>query len=132
MIRFTRLVEEVANATEPYRDKMYGFEPDEWLANGFNLALTDGGGNIALFELSADGIYTGHYFFVVRGKAAKKLAIEMLTYFFDTTDAKVLRGLTPLTNLGARWMSRQIGFKGLGIIQTDNGPCELFILMKEV
>lgn len=111
---------------------MLGFEPEEWLSHPLNLALSDGDGNVSLFELGSDGIYTGHYFFIVRGKAAKRVATEMLAFFFDNTDAKAIRGLTPLTNLGARWMSRQIGFKGHGVVQTDNGPCELFIITKEL
>lgn len=108
-----------------------GFHPVEWLSRPENIAITDGCGNWSLFELSSDGIYTGHYFFVVRGKVAKKLALEMLDFFFDNTGVKVLRGLTPLQKLGARWMSRQLGFKGYGVVQTANGPCELFILTKE-
>lgn len=84
-----------------------------------------------MFEKSSDGIYTGHYFFVVRGKAALKLAKGMLNFFFENTNEKVLRGLTPLTNLAARWMSRQLGFKGHGVVHTASGPCELFIITKE-
>ena len=122
----------MTEATEPYLDTLLGFDPVTWLCQEGNLALTDGDGNWALFEKSEDGIYTGHYFFVVRGRAAKKLALQMLAFFFEETGIKTLRGLTPLANLGARWMSRQIGFKGHGVIQTVNGPCELFILTKEV
>lgn len=107
-----------------------GFDPDTWLLIPENLMITDGKGNVSLFELGSDGIYTGHYFFVVRGKAALSLAREMVTFFFDNTEAKAIRGLTPLQKLGARWMSRQLGFKGHGVVNTENGPCELFILTK--
>lgn len=106
---------------------MMGFEPDEWLRTTENICLSDGKGNVSLFEKGSDGIYTGHYFFVIRGKAARTLASEMLDVFFAETDARILRGLTPLTKLGARWMSRQLGFEGHGVVQTGNGPCELFI-----
>lgn len=93
--------------------------------------ITDGE-NVAMFELSSDGIYTGHYFFTARGKTAIKVGKEMVAYFFSHTKARTIRGLTPIGNLGARWMSRQLGFKGYGVVCSGYGPCELFILMKEI
>jgi hypothetical protein len=124
-------LEEVVEAVSPYLKDFGGFEPVSWLENHDNVALTDEKGNVSLFEKGSDGVYTGHYFFVVRGKAALVLAREMLDVFFEESGAKAIRGLTPLTNLGARWMSRQLGFKGYGVVHTLTGPCELFILTKE-
>lgn len=124
-------VEEVNDAVSPYLKNYGGFEPISWLEDQNNLAFTDEKGNVSLFEKGSDGIHTGHYFFVVRGKAALVLAREMLDHFFEESGAKAIRGLTPLTNLGARWMSRQLGFKGHGVVHTASGPCELFIKTKE-
>lgn len=124
-------VEEVERVTEPYRHELLGFHPKEWLDDMQNYCFSDGAGNISLFERGSDGIYTGHYFFAVRGREALKLGKEMLTRVFEETSIKVIRGLTPLQKLGARWMSRQLGFKSYGVVGTDNGPCELFILIKE-
>ena len=129
-VHFSRSREEVEYATEPYRHEMMGFDPDAWLNEKDNLVISDGCGNISMFEKGSDGLYTGHYFFVVRGKAALSLAKTMVEFFFSQTDAKAIRGLTPLTKLAARWMSRQIGFKGHGVVHTPNGPCELFIMTR--
>lgn len=123
-------LEEVNDAVSPYLEDYGGFEPKAWLEDQTNLAYTDGRGNVSLFERGSDGVYTGHYFFVVRGKAALVLAREMLSCFWEESGAKAIRGLTPLTNLGARWMSRQLGFKSYGIVCRDDGPCELFILIR--
>lgn len=130
MIERTFSVSLVADATEPYKDELDGFDPLSWMYHGDNIALTDGE-NVSLFGRLSDGIYTGHYFFVARGKAAVKVSFEMLDYLFKETDIQIIRGLTPLHKLGARWMNRRLGFKGVGAIDTPQGPCELFVLTKK-
>lgn len=105
---------------------------EDWLETPGNLMLTDGEGNFAMFDKNAmDGIHTGHYFFQARGREAIRLGKRMIKFFFDNTDAKAIRGLTPLVNQKARWMSRQLGFEGHGVEQTSVGPCELFILVRD-
>lgn len=115
---------------DAYPEELGHFDVEDWIANDDNYAYTDGE-NVGLVEKSSDGVHTAHYFFVVRGKAAKRLAIEMLDNFFNTTDVNLLRGLTPLPKVGARWMNRQVGFKAAGVVQTFIGPCELFVLSKQ-
>ena len=107
----------------------YIFNAEEWLNNPYNIAMAKNG-SIGLFEYFSEGVYTGHYFYLVRGKEAKKLALDMLEEAFGKF-AKAIRGLTPLQNRAARWMSRQIGFKSYGVIHDPSGPCELFILTKD-
>lgn len=132
VMTFSRDAKALTEAVAPYRHEMINFEPNEWLKNPDNLAITDGEGNFALFEKTlGDGVYTGHYVFQSRGKEAKEIALQMLDYLFENTDIRVVRGLTPLTKLAARWMSRQIGFKSQGVIHTDFGPCELFVIVKD-
>lgn len=123
---------ELAQAMEPYYNELVGFNPIEWLKDERNIALTDGLGSFSLFEYNLPGVYTGHWFFQVRGKEAIRLAEQMLSEIFsDAYDVKVIRGLTPLQNLGARWLAKRMGFTGNGVTQTENGPCELFILTKD-
>lgn len=120
----------VKRATDPYRNEMLGFFPEDWLGIKENIALSDEEGNVCLFEYGAKGLYTGHYFLIVRGKQAVKAAKEMLKAAFSLDEIEVIRGLSPLEKLGARWMNRQLGFKSYGVIQTESGPCELVILTK--
>lgn len=129
MIERTRSIEQVRSQTEPWRDKIGRFTPEEWLSFDDNIALTDGE-NIVLLEKATDQLYTAHYFFVVKGKAAKDKAFEFLDHIFDKTPIAVLRGLTPLSNQPARWMNRQLGFQSCGPVSTPQGHTELFILHK--
>lgn len=132
MIERTKNAKDLADVTEPYRNELLGFEPENWLANSNNIALTDGLKNFSLFEFELDGIYTGHYFFGnARGREALAIAKEMVREAFSNHPIKVIRGLTPLEKLGARWLSRQTGFTSHGVVQTTTGPCELFILSKD-
>lgn len=118
-------------AMYPYHEDLVGFDPEEWLNNQLNIAITDGEGNYSLFEYESFGVYTGHYFFNVRGKAARKLSEEMLNHIFKDKNVHLIRGITPLKHLGARWLSRQLGFKSHGVLNTMIGPCELFIQTKD-
>lgn len=124
-------IEELVTSIEPYPHLLMDFNPEEWLANPNNIMLSDAKGNVTLWDKNIDGVYTAHIFFVIKGRAAKSLALEMIDKFWDITKEKVVRGLTPLENLPARWMARQLGFKSYGAVQTVFGPCELFILFKE-
>lgn len=125
-------LELVKDATDPYRDGMHGFYPEEWLSNDENVALTNSRGDISLFERELPGVVTGHYFFHSRGHHAVRAAKEMLEEIFTGDyDVKLIRGLTPLEKLGARWMNKQLGFTSYGVVQTKVGPCELVILTKQ-
>jgi len=131
MITRTKDVETVVKAVSQYRERILGFYPEEWLSNDDNIALVDEFGNVSLFEWNYPGVYTGHYFFLVRGKEALALSREILRIVFTGYGVKVIRGITPLKHLGARWMTKKLGFKSYGIVHTPNGPEELFVLTKE-
>jgi len=120
----------VSAAVEPY-GPIQDFNPVEWLADHKNIALMNRD-DCALFEYEAPGVYTGHYFFVSRGKEAIRVGKEFLREIFQGGHGvQVIRGLTPLTNLGARWMNKRLGFTGYGPIDTPTGVVELVILTKK-
>lgn len=131
MIKQTHNVEALLQTLEPHMHELEGFSAEAWLEQTPNICLTDENGNFALFEYNEPKKYTGHYFFVDRGKKALNLAKEFLEFFFNNYDVEVIRGMTPLESLGARWLSRQIGFKSYGVIFPINRPCELFILTRK-
>lgn len=116
----------VSSAVAQYADEIDGFYPEEWLGDEKNIALINSDDDVALFEYVRPGVYYGHYFFWNRGKHAIAAAEEFLREIF-TYDIRVLEGLTPITNLGARWMSKRLGFKSLGIIKTPKP--HLFMMM---
>lgn len=109
-----------------------GFDPEEWLSMPLNIALTDGEGNYALFERYSEFVVTGHYFFNDRGIKAANVAKALLAEAFTGPyNIETVRGLTPLEKLGARRLSKHIGFKSYGEIESKGQPCELFILNKK-
>lgn len=102
---------------------------NEWLSKEYNIALVNEVRDLAVFERTKPGIYRGHYFFQSRGRKAITAGKDFLDEIFDPCyNIKVITGLTPISNLAARWLSRQIGFKSNGIIKLFNNPYELFIL----
>lgn len=107
------------------------FDPEDWISEPRNVALTDETGNFGLFTYDYLGMFTGHYFLRSRGREAKTVAVEMISMLFNDFEAKAICGLTPLKNRPARWMNRQLGFKGLGVISVHTGPHELVLLTKE-
>lgn len=107
------------------------FNAEEWCSNTDNIALTNDKDDFALFENEYPGAYTGHYFFNSRGKEAVKAAEEFLLEAFTNYPIEVIRGLTPADKLGAKWLSRRLGFTSYGTVETIVGDCELFILTKD-
>lgn len=125
-------VDIVNAATNQFAERIYGFYPDEWLANKDNVALTNEYGDVSLFERELPGVVTGHYFFHSRGLVALSVAKQMLEEIFTGDyDVKLIRGITPLDKLGARWLSKRLGFTSYGVIETTVGHAELVILTKQ-
>lgn len=114
------------------KDDHFKVDTEEWLSNSDNIALTNDRGDLALFEKGIKHVYAGHYYFKSRGKSALIAAREFLDEIFNTCyNIPILIGLTPLAYLGARWLSRQVGFTSHGVIDFNNKHYELFILTKQ-
>lgn len=120
------VLEAAANQYDVYRDAI---DFKEWM-EGDNIALIDDDGNIGLFEKNYPGVFTAHYLFLpsCRGRKAINLSIQMLREIFTNHGAKTIRGVTPLSNMAARWITRQLGFTSHGVCTFLQGPCELFTL----
>lgn len=104
---------------------------EEWLSLPTNIALTNDKGDIALFEIGFKDIYTGHYYFQSRGRQAITAARDFLDELFNTCyNIDIILGLTPITNLAARWLTRQVGFKSYGIVHGPTSHYEMFIITK--
>jgi hypothetical protein len=108
-----------------------GFDPVAWLADRRNVALIDDHGDIALFERTGKGVFEGHTLFASRGREAIETGRTMLAAMFDMYGARAIWGRTPIERPAARWFSRRLGFRSLGVVETVRGPCELFYLGAE-
>lgn len=104
----------------------------KWIADPDNIVLVNDRGDIALFEKGIKHVHSGHYYFKSRGRQAIKAGTEFLDELFNTCyNIQVLMGLVPITHLGARWLSRQLGFKSYGIEHVGEKPYEMFIITKK-
>lgn len=105
----------------------------EWMSNPDHIVLENRVGDIAIFEPDRNRIYSGHYFFKSRGRQAINSGRELLDELFNSCyNISIITGFVPLEHLGARWMSRQLGFTSHGVVQyLDDKHYELFILTKE-
>lgn len=107
-------------------------DAEKWLSNKDNIVLVNEKGDMTLLERGIKDIYTGHYFFKSRGREAVRSGKEFLDELFNSCyNISVLTGLVPITHLGARWMSRQIGLKSYGVEHINNKPYEMFIITKK-
>lgn len=118
----------LCSALEPYPELIgEDFDPNEWVENEENVLLHEDD-NCGIFEHEYPGVYSGHYFFKVRGKEAHDLAIKMLKAMFETHGARTIKGMTPTEKLGARMLTRRLGFTSYGLYDTPYGEYELFVL----
>ena len=104
----------------------FTFDVDAWFANADNYALIEGD-NIAFGEYKHPGVYWVHFCFdTARGREAIQLTKDMFEEFCRVCPVKTAIGLIEVNNRKARWLIRQVGFKSLGEVMTENGLCEMF------
>lgn len=127
MLTQTRDADKVREALKLYPLGHIDLDVDEWTADPRSLTLEAPDGSLALFEWVSPGLYDGHYFFKARGKEAFDLANEVLDEL-PSYGVKVVRGFTPVEHKAALWMSRRLGFREMGEVPTDIGPCVLFVM----
>lgn len=131
MVR-TKDPEVIRNAIDHFNQRGLEVNPTEWLQLPTNIALVNDRGDVALFEIGFKDVYTGHYYFKSRGRKAIVAAKEFLDELFNTCyNIDILLGLTPIDNLPARWISRQVGFKSHGVVEGLKRHYEMFIITKK-
>ncbi len=122
-------------AVAPYPDvfRADGFDFEDWLNNHNNLMFEDNG-SIGLFSYEYPGLYTGHWFFKVRGTEAQSLAKKMLNEVFKNHNAKAIRGLTETCLKHASLAAKKLGFCSVGFIPGGIGyedkDYEILVLTK--
>lgn len=83
------------------------------------------GDDIGLFAWRGPRIFEGHIHFVSRGAGAFQTARAMLDAMQD--HARLVWGLTPTHLKHVRLFNRRCGFVSHGLMDTPEGPCELFV-----
>ena len=109
----------------------YTMAPDNktWVNIEGNLMFRVGD-DVGLATYDYPGMYTVHWFFKSRGKAALKTAFAIGEELFTTHGARVLRGVIGLDNKPSIYLSRYAGFKRISIEEFPDGPNEVILLTK--
>lgn len=117
----------VDGAIDQVRHQLKGEPVGEWLACPLNIALSNDGGDVALFEYRQPGVYTGHYFFHSRGKEAVSAAKGFLTEVAPL-GIRIIIGMIPKKHKGSCWLTRHLGFTIVGEEVIDNEPHMIAVL----
>lgn len=132
MVVQTTDLDDIRQATAEYPEGLVEFDPKWWLEQEGNIALINENKDVSLFQRLIPSVVIGHYFYHSRGKDAVTAAKEMLKEIFTGPyQVEVVEGLSPLEKIGARWLSRKLGFKSYGVVETTSGPCEMVIMTKD-
>jgi hypothetical protein len=116
---------ECRKVTDKHPD-YFTFNVEEWFLQDRNYALQKGA-NIAFGEYKSPGVYWVHFCFdTAKGREAIQLTKDMFTEFCKQCPVNIAIGLIHVNNKKAKWLIRQVGFASLGLIETENGLCEMF------
>jgi hypothetical protein len=112
-----------------------GLDGETWLNTAGNVPVVLGhpdAPDVALFDAHGDGVYEVHFLFHSRGRAAIDSARESFRRMFEDYGADMIMGLVPEIRPDVKLLARWIGGKLVGQRNTENGPCQLFVLSKEM
>lgn len=129
MIQDLKLVKDDEYLTEVLGE--YTMAPDNktWVNVEGNLMFRVGD-DVGLATYDYPGMYTVHWFFKSRGKAAIKTAATMLDEVFTNYGAEVIRGIIAMNNKPSIYLSRYLGFQRLSVEEFSDGPNEIILLTK--
>lgn len=130
MFTETLYVDEIAAAIDA-SPLNRGLRGEDWLSHEGNVPIVMGD-DIALFDNEGDCNYQVHFLFVSRGKAAVAAAKEAFRQMFENYGADLIFGLVPDFRREVKMLARWAGGKLIGVRETPHGPCELFVLSKEM
>jgi len=129
---FSSNTKSIVKTLSPFLDEIEGFSEQDWGQQSSNLAVTDNDKDFALFELDLPRVYYGHLFCSTRtGKEAIIFGKQALSFLFDNSDAKAVCGLTPYEKRNVRLVMRKIGLKSYGLVNTEKGLMENFIITEQ-
>ena len=129
---FSYNTEAIVKTLSPFLYEIKGFSEQDWGQGSKNLAVTDNDADFALFEYENPFVYYGHLFCAKRtGKEAIEFGREALSFLFNSGKAKAVYGLTPYDKRHVRLLMRKIGLKSYGIVNTEKGLMENFIITEQ-
>jgi len=108
-----------------------GLSGAAWMADPANKHFACNG-DVVLFDGEGEGTYQVHLLFQAKGRAAVEFITEAFRQMFEDHQAELIFGMVPDFRRDVKIMSRWVGGKFAGKRDTPEGPCELYVLSKEM
>lgn len=122
---------EIVDTINRYPQNM-GISGVDWLSRPGNIPVAFPNGDLALFEKEGAGEYEAHFLMVSRGREAINNARKAFAAMFDEHGAELIFGLVAATRRDVRLFARWAGAKHAGSRQTNYGPCDLFVISRDM
>lgn len=103
----------------------------DWVNDPRNIPIVEGD-DITLFDFEDTGLYQIHFLYESRGRKAIDAAKQAIDRIFEFHGAKGIFGIVPNFRRDVKLLARWTGMKYAGKRSTDCGPCELFILSRDM
>lgn len=110
-----------------------GADGATWLRTPGNISIANDAGDVILFERATVGVYEFHWLQMkTKGREAVRITLDAIDEVFREKDCAMMFGLVPVDRRDSKLMARWIGSKSVGIVPTEHGPCEMFIMTREM
>lgn len=107
--------------------RIVGTDMAELLAEPLHVCLEENG-SVAFFAWRGPETYELHLWFSVKGKDAAALLLRMIEHMRQIHGAERFWALIPEASRHVRLFARRMRWTSRGLLETRNGPCELFVL----
>lgn len=109
-----------------------GLDGTAWVSDPDNIAVVSDAGVVLFEHLWGASVYEVHFLLSARGRTAIDAIKAAFSNMFDRPHVDTLCGLIPNDRRDSKLVARWAGAKSVGLRQTDDGPCELFILSRSM
>lgn len=110
-----------------------GMDGALWMKRPGNIVIANDDGDVILFEQAAPGVYEFHWLRMqTKGRKAISISLDAIDEVFGWIGNGIMFGLVPVDRRDSKMMARWIGAKFVGTVSTEDGPCEMFIMTKEM
>ena len=108
-----------------------GLRGVDWLADNRNIPVVVDE-DVTLFDYESAGMYQVHVLYKSRGRQAIDRAKEAFAEMFTKHNASVIIGLVPDFRRDVKLVARWTGGKNTGLVETEHGPCEVYVWTDEM
>lgn len=108
-----------------------GLSGADWLAFAGNISIVKDH-DVTLFDDEGGAAYQIHILYQSSGRKAIGRAKDAFCEMFQKHHAGLIFGMVPVFQKHVKLIARWAGMKSVGIRATPEGPCELFVLSREM